>query len=263
VAARCLARRAARRHGAIFCMCFYLFFLKARNTGTLARPPFLIATARRSFRNPTPASPPHGLKTAAGGTAPPRLCRRSTPPVLMPVLQLLRPHCRMRLRPRLRQRRRLRPTRRSGSSRWPSPSSLPASSARRDAELTIQATLPARRATSRRRRRQPRLTTQTPFFHLTLPPPFAGLKQPHQRPNLHPDTKQQRTDQSQAHPQVHDDRPDITAATETDVAAAATVQPREELQPPPLQAHRPAIASDSETVGDRTGATADVQTTSC
>ena len=45
------------------------------------------------------------------------------------------------------------------------------------------------------------------------------------------------------------------AATETDAAAAATAQPREELQPPPLPAHRPAIASDSETEGGRKGAT--------
>ena len=127
-------------------------------------------------------------------------------------------------RPRLRQRRRLQLTRRCGSSQWRSPSS-----ARRDAGLTIQATLPARRATPRRRRRQPRLTTQTPFLH--LPPPLARLKRPHQRSNLHSDTKQQRTDQSRAHPQLHDDGPDIAAAAEMEVAAAATAQPREELQP--------------------------------
>ena len=47
-----------------FCICAFIsfFLLKARNTGTLAQPPFLITTARLSFRTPLPSSPPHGLK---------------------------------------------------------------------------------------------------------------------------------------------------------------------------------------------------------
>ena len=80
VAARCLARRAARRRGAIFCMCFCLFFLQARNTGTLAQPPFLITTARLSFRNPPPSSLPHGLKKRRRGRGGARRYERGAAP---------------------------------------------------------------------------------------------------------------------------------------------------------------------------------------
>ena len=99
---------------------------------------------------------------------------------------------------------------------------------------------------------------------LTLPPPEplppAETQRPHRPPIPRPDTTQQRTDQSRAHPQVHDDGPDA-AATETDVAAAAAMQPRVELHPPPPPRRTPATASDSETEVDQTGVTAGARTT--
>ena len=58
----------------------------------------------------------------------------------------------------------------------------------------------------------------------------------------------------------HDDGPDA-AATETDVAAAATMQPRVQLHPPPRPRRTPASASDSEAEGDQTGVTAGARTT--
>ena len=60
---------------------------------------------------------------------------------------------------------------------------------------------------------------------------------------------------------MHDDGPDA-AVTETDVAAAAAMQPRAELHPPPPPRRTPpATASDSETEGDQTGVTAGARTT--
>ena len=66
--------------GFFFCMCFYLFppphyLFKARNTGALAQLPFLITTARLSFRNPPPSSPPHGYKNRRRGRGA-RRCER-------------------------------------------------------------------------------------------------------------------------------------------------------------------------------------------
>ena len=77
----------------------------------------------------------------------------------------------------------------------------------------------------------PPLTTATPSDHPDPlpphePPPPIGPQRPHRRPNLHLDTTQQRTGQFRAHPQVHDDGPDIAAVAETEVAAPATEQPR-------------------------------------
>ena len=79
----------------------------------------------------------------------------------------------------------------------------------------------------------PPLITATPSDHpdplpSPEPPPFVGLQRPRRRPNLHSDTTQQRTGQFRAHPQVHDDGPDIAAVAETDVAASATAWPRAE-----------------------------------
>ena len=95
------------------------------------------------------------------------------------------------------------------------------------------------------------------------PPPLAETQRPHRPPTPQPDTTQQRTDQSRAHPQVHDDDdgPDVAAVTETDVATSATMQPRAEFHPPPLPQHTPAMASGSVAEGDRTGATAGAQNT--
>ena len=59
------------------------------------------------------------------------------------------------------------------------------------------------------------------------PPPPDEAQRPHRPPVPQPDTTQQRTDQPRAHQQVHDDGPDA-AATETDLAAAAIMQPRAE-----------------------------------
>ena len=68
---------------------------------------------------------------------------------------------------------------------------------------------------------------------------------------MHTTQQRQRTDQSRAHPQVHDDGPDIAAVAETDVAASATAQSKAESNPPSPPAHLPAMASDSETEGGR------------
>ena len=66
----------------LFFVCAFISFspfsklhLKARNTGALAQPPFLITTARLSFRNPPPSSPPHGYKNRRRGRGA-RRCER-------------------------------------------------------------------------------------------------------------------------------------------------------------------------------------------
>ena len=90
-------------------------------------------------------------------------------------------------------------------------------------------------------------------------PPPAEMQRPHRPLAPRPDTTQQRTDQSRAHPQVHDDGPGV-AATMTDEATGAAEQPRVAPHPPPHPRHPPATASDSDE-DDRTGATAGARTT--
>ena len=88
----------------------------ARLTATAATASQLrrLASERTSSRRASDADSTT-TTTLTARRASPRPWQRSTPPAPITTPQLLRPHCRGRLRPHLRQRRRLRPIRRSGS----------------------------------------------------------------------------------------------------------------------------------------------------
>ena len=125
----------------------------------------------------------------------------------------LRPHCRGRPRPHLRQRRRLRPNRQSERQLAMAESFQRTTRRRADDPGAAARPLPDA---------PPLIPTTTADHPDPLPPPAppppAETQRPHRPPTPRPDTTQQRTGQSRAHPQVHDG-PD-TVATETDVAAA-------------------------------------------